>query len=76
MQLIVNQRMAPSAVNEHPAKFPVITFRKKRLTVAITAQFDMEHAEDVAVVRQMVEEALSHLVSEGQAKVSYSVVDV
>jgi hypothetical protein len=64
------------AVNEYTTKFPVITFRKKRLTVAIHAQFDMECAEEVSAVKQMVEEALARLISEGKAKISYSVGDV
>ena len=64
------------AVAEPMTRFPMITFRKKRLTVAIHAQFDMECAEDVAAVKQMIEEAALRLLSEGQAKISYSVADI
>jgi copper homeostasis protein CutC len=64
------------ALNEYTTKFPIITFRKKRLTVAVHAQFDMECAADVSNVKQMVEEAVARLLSEGQAKISYSVADV
>ena len=56
--------------------FPDIQFRKKRLTVAIHAHFDMERAEDVSAVRQRVAESLSRLAEEGRAKVSYSLSDV
>ena len=37
--------------SKHLGNFPDIQFRKKRLTVAIHAQFDMERAEDVNTVR-------------------------
>jgi len=47
--------------------FPDIQFRKKRLTVAIHAQFDMERAEDVNAVRQRVAESVSRLAEEGRA---------
>ncbi len=57
-------------------KFPVINFRKKRLTVAIHAHFDMEKAEDAVAVRQMIETAIAQIAKEGQAKVGYSVSDV
>ena len=64
------------AVAETSTRFPVITFRKKRLTVAIHAHFDMEGAEDVAAVKHMIEEAIGRLLAEGQTKVSYSVVNL
>ena len=56
--------------------FPDIQFRKKRLTVAIHAQFDMERAEDVNAVKQRVAESLSRLAEEGRAKVSYTLSDI
>ena len=61
---------------KHLVNFPDIQFRKKRLTVAIHAHFDMERAEDVSAVRQRVEESLSRLTEEGRAKVSYTLSDV
>ena len=64
------------AAAEATTRFPVINFRKKRLTVAIHAHFDMGGAEDVAGVKRMVEEAIAQLLNEGQAKVSFSVVDL
>ena len=64
------------ALAEATTKFPVITFRKKRLTVAIHAQFDMEGMKDAAAIKRMLEEAVSQLLAEGQAKISYSVVDL
>jgi copper homeostasis protein CutC len=64
------------AMAEPVGRFPIITFRKKRLTVAIHAQFDMECAEDAAAVKQMIEEAALRLLSEGQAKIAYSVADL
>ena len=56
--------------------FPDIQFRKKRLTVAIHAQFDMERAEDVNAVKQRVAESLSRLTEEGRAKVTYTLSDI
>jgi hypothetical protein len=64
------------ALAEPMGRFPMITFRKKRLTVAIHAQFDMECAEDVTAVKRMIEEAARRLLAEGQAKISYSVADL
>jgi len=68
--------MIHQALEATSTRFPVINFRKKRLTVAIHAHFDMEKAEDVATVRQMIEAAVSQIVKEGQAKVGYSVTDI
>jgi hypothetical protein len=64
------------AAAEATTRFPVINFRKKRLSVAIHAHFDMAGAEEVATVKRMVEEAIKQLLNEGQAKVSYSVADL
>ena len=58
------------------ANFPDIQFRKKRLTVAIHAQFDMERAEDVNTVRQRVADSVWRLAEEGRAKVTYTLTDV
>ena len=62
--------------NEFATNFPAITFRKKRLTVAIHAYFDMERAEDVTCVKQAIEDALSQLSTHGHAKHTYSVAEV
>jgi hypothetical protein len=62
--------------NDFTSKFPLINFRKKRLTVAITAQFDMECAQDAVAVKQMIDGALMQLEKEGHAKITYSVSDV
>lgn len=61
---------------KHLVNFPDIQFRKKRLTVAIHAQFDMERAEDVDAVRQRVADSVSRLAEEGRAKVTYTLTDV
>ena len=57
-------------------KFPVINFRKKRLSVVIQAQFDMECETDVATVRQMIEKAMTDINREGSSKITYSVSDI
>jgi len=62
--------------SKHLGNFPDIQFRKKRLTVAIHAQFDMERAEDVSTVRQRVADSLSRLAEDGRAKVTYTLTDV
>jgi hypothetical protein len=64
------------ALNEATPKFPTITFRKKRLTVAICAHFDMGSAEDASTVKEMIEEAIQRLTQDGQAKITYSVADL
>jgi hypothetical protein len=68
--------MHQAHVNEPTTKFPIISFRRKRLTVAIHAHFDMECAADAAFVKQMIEAAISELAGEGKAKVTYSVSDL
>ena len=62
--------------NDFASKFPLISFRKKRLTVAIHAHFDMECAEDVQAVKAMIDSALVQLEKDGHLKISYSVTDV
>jgi hypothetical protein len=57
-------------------RFPVINFRKKRLSVVIHAQFDMECESDVTSVRQMIEKAMSEINKEGAAKITYSLSDI
>jgi hypothetical protein len=57
-------------------KFPVIQFRKKRLTVAIHAHFDMQNADEVNEVKRLVEQALGQLAEDGDVKVSYALSDV
>jgi hypothetical protein len=56
--------------------FPTISFRKKRLTVAIHAHFDLECAEDVENLRNRIEETMSRLANEGDAKIGYTLTDV
>ena len=68
--------MHMDAGSKNLGNFPDIQFRKKRLTVAIHAQFDMERAEDVNAVRQRVAESVSRLAEEGRAKVTYTLSDV
>jgi hypothetical protein len=57
-------------------KFPIIQFRKKRLTVAIHTHFDMQNAEEVSEVKRLVEQALAQLAEDGDVKVSYALSDV
>ena len=64
------------ATAEATTRFPVITFRKKRLSIAIHAHFDMGGAEEVASVKRKIEETINQLLNDGHAKVSYSVVDL
>ena len=47
--------------NKLLGSFPTILFRKKRLTVAIHAQFDLECAEDVEKLRTRIEETMARL---------------
>ena len=68
--------MHMDAGSKNLGNFPDIQFRKKRLTVAIHAQFDMERAEDVNAVRQRVAESVERLTEEGRAKVTYTLSDV
>ena len=68
--------MYQAPIHEPSTKFPVIHFRKKRLTIAIHAHFDLECGEDAASVKQMIEAATNQLTQEGHAKVSYSVTDL
>jgi len=62
--------------NDFTSKFPLINFRKKRLTVAIHAQFDMECAQDATAVKQMIDAALMQLEKDGHTKITYSVTDI
>jgi hypothetical protein len=73
-QEMVTMHVAVS--NDFTSRFPLINFRKKRLTVAIHAQFDMECAQDAAAVKQMIDAALAQLEKDGHAKITYSVSDV
>ncbi len=68
--------MYQAVINEVSTRFPMISFRKKRLSVAIHAHFDMESASEAAAVKQMIEAAISQLSREGNAKVTYSVSDL
>jgi hypothetical protein len=72
MHIVLNDANGNQAI----AKFPVITFRKKRLSVAICAHFDLESAKDAAHVKQMIEEAMGRLTEDGTAKVTYTVADL
>ena len=62
--------------NNKLASFPTISFRKKRLTVAIHAQFDLECAEDVENLRTRIEETMTRLADDGEAKIGYTLTDV
>ena len=68
--------MGQALSSEYVSRFPVINFRKKRLTVAIHAHFDLESARDVAEVKQKIETALEQIARDGQTKVSFSLSDV
>jgi hypothetical protein len=69
MNMHVNSRILPT--------FPTILFRKKRMTVAIHAQFDLECAEDVEKLRSRIEGAMSRLGDDGgEAKIVYTVTDL
>jgi hypothetical protein len=61
---------------EFASAFPTIIFRKKRLTVAIHACFNLEHADDVAAVKQAVEQAMTLLTKDGQVKQTFSVAEI
>jgi hypothetical protein len=70
-----------SAMNMHVnnrilANFPTILFRKKRLTVAIHAQFDLECAEDVEALRTRIEQTMTRLEDGGDAKIVYTLTDL
>jgi len=62
--------------NKRLGSFPTILFRKKRLTVAIHAQFDLECAEDVEALRNRIEETMARFVEGGEAKVAYTLTDL
>ena len=62
--------------NKLLGSFPAILFRKKRLTVAIHAHFDLECAEDVESLRARIEEAMGRLVQDGKAKIGYTLSDL
>jgi hypothetical protein len=68
--------MQTAIASNQVGKFPVIQFRKKRLTVAIHTHFDMQSAEDVNEVKRLVEQALAQLAEDGDVKVSYALSDV
>ena len=62
--------------NKLLGSFPTISFRKKRLTVAIHAHFDMECAEDVENLRNRIEETMARLANDGKAKIGYTLTDI
>ena len=62
--------------NRFLGSFPTIQFRKKRLTVAIHAHFDMECAEDVENLRTRIEETMGLLAADGEAKIAYTLTDI
>ena len=68
--------MGLSVSSEFTGRFPTVTFKKKRLTVAIHTQFDMQNAVEVDGVKLLIEESLGRLCEEGEAKISYTVSDV
>ena len=68
-------------MNEHVrsrllANFPTISFRKKRFTVAIHAQFDLESAGDVEQLRSRIDETMARLADRGEAKIVYTLNDL
>jgi hypothetical protein len=62
--------------NKLLGSFPTILFRKKRLTVAIHGQFDLECAEDVEMLRTRIEETMARLSTEGETKIAYTLSDI
>jgi hypothetical protein len=68
--------MGLEAQDDFIANFPTITFRRKRLTVTIHAHFNLEGAEDVAAVKQSIENAIGQLTKHGQTKHTYSVLEI
>ena len=68
--------MQTATASNQVGTFPVIQFRKKRLTIAIHTHFDMQNAEDVNEVKRLVEQALAQLSEDGDVKVSYALSDV
>jgi hypothetical protein len=68
--------MQTAIATNQVGNFPVIQFRKKRLTVAIHTHFDMQNAGDVNEVKRLVEQALAQLSEDGDVKVSYALSDV
>jgi hypothetical protein len=77
----MSQPVKEPAMNMHVGprllgNFPTILFRKKRLTVAIHAQFDLECAEDVEQLRSRIEETMARLTEDGEAKITYTLSDL
>jgi hypothetical protein len=68
--------MGLEAHDDFVANFPTITFRRKRLTITIHAQFNLEGAEDVAMAKESIESAIGELSKHGQTKHTYSVVEI
>ena len=62
--------------NKLQVSFPTILFRKKRLSVAIHAHFDLECAEDVENLRTRIEETMARFAQEGEAKIGYTLSDI
>jgi hypothetical protein len=62
--------------NKLLGSFPTICFRKKRLTVAIHGQFDLECAEDVENLRNRIEETMARLGDGGETKIAYTLTDI
>jgi hypothetical protein len=73
---VTTMQVAIASNQNQVGKFPVIQFRKKRLTVAIHTHFDMQNAEEVNEVKRLVEQALAQLAEDGDVKVSYALSDV
>ena len=62
--------------SEFGTTFPTITFRKKRLTVTISAYFDLDGIEDAASAKKVIEDAVNELAKRGRAKHTYSVMEI
>ena len=67
---------ADSPASKFADKFPEVTFRKKRLTVAIHVQFDMQNAFEVDVVKAVIAGALARHSTQGEVQITYTVSDV
>jgi hypothetical protein len=74
--MVVRDVMNMHVGNKLLGNFPNILFRKKRLTVAIHAQFDLESSGEVEQLRTRIEETLARLTQGGDAKVAYTLSDL
>lgn len=71
-----NPLISGGPANPILGKFPDVIFRKKRLTIAIHAQFDLQSAAEVEGVRALIGEAMDQLSEQAAARISYTVCDL